>query len=357
MDFEAPVDAWYVYLGVALTSMVFAGIALSLPSTPPPDAQQAANSIDGATGSEYTASATYEHDAATVTVDHETITMANDHGESHASVSYGSVVPVNGYDRLENITKGQSVDAAFEAEFNDPHQDGTAALFDEVDEANAENTGQELHANGELIARTISVEADDAVGIDVRATNNDAFEADLADNADDLEPWEIDIPGELRVRTHGEPVGYAELEIDGEPILNDLDVEDTDGFVDAVADTFTGLTCSGVGVFCSDTPEVEPFDETIGQVDDLDAHAPVVDLIDDDFDDLDGDEDVVDIWTGTYDLSVTVSGPSFDDCEGVVTNSDEWTDLCSPEQAASDFEDRHWHDQRGTHHYVTLVIV
>lgn len=46
MDLEAPADAWYVWVDASILTVALAGIALSLPSQPPSDAQAAANTID-----------------------------------------------------------------------------------------------------------------------------------------------------------------------------------------------------------------------------------------------------------------------------------------------------------------------
>jgi hypothetical protein len=46
MNLEAPADAWYVWVGVALVSMTVAGVVGGLPSQPPPDSQTAANTVD-----------------------------------------------------------------------------------------------------------------------------------------------------------------------------------------------------------------------------------------------------------------------------------------------------------------------
>ena len=101
MDFEAPVDAWYVWVGVAIASVTFAGIALSLPSQPPPDAAEAANTIDEIGASSYNTSATYEHDADEVKIDVKRIGMRNEGGTEWASIAFGQMTPVRAHSNPE----------------------------------------------------------------------------------------------------------------------------------------------------------------------------------------------------------------------------------------------------------------
>jgi len=101
MDWEAPVDAWSVWLAVALVSIAVAGVVLSFPTGPPPDANQAANAIERTTGSVHDASASYDHDADEVKLERTTISLRNEHGTTHSSLAYGTFVPVLGDDRLE----------------------------------------------------------------------------------------------------------------------------------------------------------------------------------------------------------------------------------------------------------------
>lgn len=95
MDFETPVDAWYVWFGVALTSVAIAGVALSLPAQPPPDATGAANTIDRVAGSTHFAGASYDHDADAARIDTGRISMRNDGGTAHASIAFESLTPVS----------------------------------------------------------------------------------------------------------------------------------------------------------------------------------------------------------------------------------------------------------------------
>ncbi|SDJ19061.1 hypothetical protein SAMN05216226_10149 [Halovenus aranensis] len=94
MEFEAPVDAWYVWFGVAVASLAITGVALSLPTQPPPDAAQAANAIDRVAGSTQVATATVNHAAEEVRLGTSRISMRNDGGTVHATLAFGPVTPV-----------------------------------------------------------------------------------------------------------------------------------------------------------------------------------------------------------------------------------------------------------------------
>ncbi|CCQ32365.1 hypothetical protein HLRTI_001011 [Halorhabdus tiamatea SARL4B] len=113
MDTEAPVDAWYTWVGVAVVGVAVLGFVLGLPGQPPPDATKAANTIDRVAGSVQESAATYEHDAAAVNIDTRRIAMRNDGGTTRASVAFGSLTPVSAVedaairDALERITHGQ----------------------------------------------------------------------------------------------------------------------------------------------------------------------------------------------------------------------------------------------------------
>ena len=51
--FDAPVDAWYVWVGLAVASLALFGTAGSLPSTAPPDAVATVPVRDRATVENY----------------------------------------------------------------------------------------------------------------------------------------------------------------------------------------------------------------------------------------------------------------------------------------------------------------
>lgn len=108
MDFEAPLDAWYVWFGVALLSVVLFALVVGLPTEPPPDADQAANTVDRVAGSTQQAQASYDHDADEIRVDTTRISLRNEGGTDHASLTFGPVIPVQAVtDVLEAATTEQ----------------------------------------------------------------------------------------------------------------------------------------------------------------------------------------------------------------------------------------------------------
>ena len=131
MDLEAPADAWYVWVGVALASVAAVGVVLGLPSGPPPDANAAANTIDRVAGSAYEGNATYEHDARSYWVDRERIAMKNDDGVAKATLAYGPAVPVEGDGKLEAILHGKEVSDEYSPQSNRTRMSGVHQQFHE----------------------------------------------------------------------------------------------------------------------------------------------------------------------------------------------------------------------------------
>ncbi|MDQ2052727.1 hypothetical protein RBH26_19985 [Natronolimnohabitans sp. A-GB9] len=164
MDVEAPVDAWYVWLAVSLVSLGVGVVAIGLPAGPPPDAPQAANTIERTAGATTDASGTYEHDATRVKIDGTTVALRNEHGTTRASIAYGRVVPVMGHDSLERIAHGASLDD----EYGGDDPDG-AFLADLVD-AHEETSGHWHTADGELAVRTLSLETESGPSVAVEGS-------------------------------------------------------------------------------------------------------------------------------------------------------------------------------------------
>ncbi|GAB7018730.1 DUF7283 family protein [Halostagnicola bangensis] len=156
MDLEAPADAWYVWFAVSIVSIAMVGIALGLPTGPPPDANEAANTIERTTGGAYETSSAYEHDANEMKIDGPTISLRNEHGTAHSSLSYGAVVPVTGNERLENITSGTSFETEYAEEISDPSIGATEAFFDDIENVRADNTGEWISAPGEMQVQAVS---------------------------------------------------------------------------------------------------------------------------------------------------------------------------------------------------------
>jgi hypothetical protein len=104
--FDAPVDGWYAWLGVAATSAVLLGTAVGVPTTPPPDAAGVADTVDRTAATEYGARAEHPLDATEVRVGTERIGLRTDAGTVHATFVYGPVTPVAGDEALAAVLAG-----------------------------------------------------------------------------------------------------------------------------------------------------------------------------------------------------------------------------------------------------------
>lgn len=92
--FDAPVDAWYLWLGVAAASLTALGAAVGLPSAPPPDAAAAAGTVDSVAASPYAAIAEHPLAADELRLGPRSIALRGDGGVARARFAYGPVVPV-----------------------------------------------------------------------------------------------------------------------------------------------------------------------------------------------------------------------------------------------------------------------
>lgn len=156
MDLEAPADAWYVWFGVVLVTVAFAGVALSFPSEPAPDATEAANTVDEVAANSFNASATYDHDADEVLLGFQQIAMRNSGGTDRATIAFGTMTPVREHENLTEVERGRDVLlGADPAEVFDNSSD-LATWRDEIRETMAENDGPTWRqANGELRVKRV----------------------------------------------------------------------------------------------------------------------------------------------------------------------------------------------------------
>jgi len=162
MDFETPVDAWYVWVGAGIVSVTLLAFVVGLPSQPPPDATKAVNTIDRVAGSTQEAAGTYEHDAVAIKIDTRRVTMRNDGGTTQASVAFDSLTPVTAVadtemrEALERIVHGQQPRAVVA-----DYRFTTTALL-----AAAERTRERIDRNGVSWREAESVLTVRAVEID-----------------------------------------------------------------------------------------------------------------------------------------------------------------------------------------------
>jgi|APHM01.1.fsa_nt_gi hypothetical protein len=102
--FETPVDAVYVWVGLALTSVAALGVAVQLPTERPPDAAGVADTVDTVATSEYPATGAYRSRAETVRLGTRRVWLRNDGGRTAATFVSG-VVPTRS-ERLQQVLHG-----------------------------------------------------------------------------------------------------------------------------------------------------------------------------------------------------------------------------------------------------------
>lgn len=106
--FDVPLDAWYVWIGLAIVSSAAFGVVTALPSAAPPDADGAARTVDGVAASEYEAVGKHPlSNAETVRIGTDSISVRGAGGTEHASFGYGPVVPAIDGSKLHMILLGE----------------------------------------------------------------------------------------------------------------------------------------------------------------------------------------------------------------------------------------------------------
>jgi len=161
MDFEAPMDAWFVYIGLAIVSTSMLGVAVGFTPMPPPDANAAANAVDSAAGTSVSGVAVYDHDAEFVWMDRQQIALQNDGGSSKATVAYGEITPAYEDERLLEVLYGAPIEDEFDSssEFL-----GTVEAAKQASAANREDWRS---TTGELRAKKVIVNGEEVVLVDV----------------------------------------------------------------------------------------------------------------------------------------------------------------------------------------------
>ena len=149
--FDAPVETWYLWVGLALASTAAVGVAATLPRTPPPDAASAAETVDAVAASAYESTGVHPVAADAVRVGPYRIWLRDDGATGHATFAYGPVTPVRRGTSLRDVLRGAPPDSAF----------GTPAAFRRA-AADARERTPEWRAPDELTVRHVSWE-----GVDV----------------------------------------------------------------------------------------------------------------------------------------------------------------------------------------------
>lgn len=120
---EIPIDAWYVWIGLAAVGSTVFGIAGALPAAAPPDASGPARVVDGVAASEYTAVGRHPLSGVdAVRIGTDSISVRGPGGTEHAAFGYAPVTPVTAGSNLGRVLRGGPPARAF----------GSAAAFEQA---------------------------------------------------------------------------------------------------------------------------------------------------------------------------------------------------------------------------------
>lgn len=113
--FDVPVDATYVWFGVAAVSLAAFGVAVELPSAAPPDAAAAANAVDAVAVGPTGAVESHTLGAADqLRLGSARIGLDGPGGRAHATFAY-PVTPAVGDERLEDVLAGDRPSSVFDS--------------------------------------------------------------------------------------------------------------------------------------------------------------------------------------------------------------------------------------------------
>lgn len=151
--FDVPLDAWYVWLGLAVASATAVGVVASLPAAPPPDAAGAATTVDGVAASPHAAVGKHPlPNADGVRVGSDTVSLRGPGGTAHADLGYGPVTPATVDESLEVVLGGEPPERVF---------DSPAAFRRAVE--SARSADPEWYPIDDLLVRRVSWEGIDVV--------------------------------------------------------------------------------------------------------------------------------------------------------------------------------------------------
>ncbi|MFB6127650.1 MAG: hypothetical protein ABEJ79_10220 [Halolamina sp.] len=111
---DAPVDAWYVWVGLAVVSLSLLGTVAALPTQPPPNAATVADAVDRAATATPPATTTVRTGADEIALTPTTVSLRNDAGTASATFAFGTVTPVTTESALWPLLKGTSPGAVFD---------------------------------------------------------------------------------------------------------------------------------------------------------------------------------------------------------------------------------------------------
>lgn len=110
---DAPVDAWYVWVGLALVAATAVGTVTQFPTAPPPDAAAAAATVERVAAADHEATARHPVDAEAVTLSPGRLALRDDGRVSRADLAV-RVTPVRRATALWRVLRGARPGAAFD---------------------------------------------------------------------------------------------------------------------------------------------------------------------------------------------------------------------------------------------------
>lgn len=111
---DVPLDSWYAWFGLSLASLALVGAVAGIPATPPPNATDAAETVDRVAAAEYDATAEHPLDASAVRIGTRRISLRNDAGTAHATFGFAPVTPVPAGDSpLRSVLHGAPPESVF----------------------------------------------------------------------------------------------------------------------------------------------------------------------------------------------------------------------------------------------------
>ncbi|MFC4449311.1 DUF7283 family protein [Halorussus aquaticus] len=111
--FDAPVETWYLWVGLAVASAAAVGLAATLPRAPPPDAASAAETVDSVAASDRPTTGVHPLSADAVRVGAYRIWLRDDGATGHATFAFGPVTPVRRDTALWDVLRGTPPERAF----------------------------------------------------------------------------------------------------------------------------------------------------------------------------------------------------------------------------------------------------
>jgi hypothetical protein len=113
--FDAPVETWYLWVGLAVASTAAVGLAVSLPRAPPPDAASAAGTVDSVAANPHATTAVHPLSVDAARVGPHRVGLRDDGATGRATFAFGPVTPVQRDTALWDVLRGTPPERAFDS--------------------------------------------------------------------------------------------------------------------------------------------------------------------------------------------------------------------------------------------------